>query len=121
MTKHDSKTEDELIIENAPEGATHHSQGMHYLSLNSSNNWMRYDPNGFKNAKWFKADDYLLAYCNKSFRSLADITELVELRKKNVELEKDIGFLQSCVNSGETATKSDRPSERAKQLKGKSE
>ena len=44
--------------------------------------------------------------------------ELVELRKKNTELEKDIGFLQSCVNSGETATKSDRPSEQAKQLKG---
>ena len=107
MTKHDSKTADELILENAPEGATHHSQGMHYLSLNSSNNWMRYDPNGFKNAKWFKADDYLLAYCNKSFRSLADITELVELRKKNAELVKyknrvdeiiqSFG-IQSCIN-----------------------
>jgi hypothetical protein len=32
------------------------------------------------------------------------------------ELEKDIAFLQSCVNSRETATKADRPSERAKAL-----
>jgi uncharacterized coiled-coil DUF342 family protein len=36
---------------------------------------------------------------------------------KITELEKDIAFLQSCVNSGETATKADRPSERAKALK----
>ena len=68
-------------------------------------------------------------------RSLADITELVELRKKNAELEshnlgltktlvefeKDIAFLQSCVNSGEAATPQDRPSERAKQLKDHSD
>jgi glycyl-tRNA synthetase alpha subunit len=33
------------------------------------------------------------------------------------ELEKDLAFLQSCVNSGENATKADRPSNQAKALK----
>jgi len=72
---------DQEILDNAPKGATHYSQGMHYLALNSKNNWMRYDQNGVKNANWFKADDYLLAYCNKSFRSLADIKRIAELER----------------------------------------
>jgi hypothetical protein len=60
------------------------------------------------------SDDYKSA-------SLSDVMRIVDsemlLRKRNAELEKDIAFLQSCVNSGEAATKSDRPSERAKALK----
>ena len=43
---------------------------------------------------------------------------LVEREKRITELEKDIAFLQSCVNSGETTTKADRPSERAKMEQG---
>ena len=35
------------------------------------------------------------------------------------ELEKDIAFLQSCVNSGETASKADRPSNQFEALKEK--
>jgi hypothetical protein len=57
-------------------------------------------------------------------RSLADIARIVEIEHANeglgfeiIELEKDIAFLQSCVNSGETATKADRPSKQAKALR----
>ena len=60
MTKHDSKTADELIIDNAPDGvftAVHNTYSDEWLYSNQ---------------------------CN--LRSLADITELVELRKKNAEL-----------------------------------
>ena len=72
---------DQEILDNAPKGATHYSQGIHYLALNSSNSWMRYDPNGFANAKWFAANDYKLSYSNKNFRSLADIKRITELEK----------------------------------------
>ena len=39
--------------------------------------------------------------------------------KRIAELEKDIAFVQSCVNSGETAAKADRPSNQLKALKEK--
>lgn len=66
------------ILDNAPEGATHHAQGMHYLALNNAGNWMRYDNNGFAGAKWFEANDFKFSYV-KSFRSLADIKRIAEL------------------------------------------
>ena len=72
---------DQEILDNAPEGATHYSQGIHYLALNSRGTWMRYNPNGFDNVKWFKADYYPSAYYNKNFRSLADIRRIVELEE----------------------------------------
>ena len=42
---------------------------------------------------------------------------VVDMAKRIAEIEKDIAFLQSCVNSGETASKADRPSNQAKALK----
>jgi hypothetical protein len=45
------------------------------------------------------------------------LIELESANQKIAELEKDIAFLQSCVNSGETASKADRPSNQAKALK----
>jgi hypothetical protein len=39
-----------------------------------------------------------------------------EKRERISNLERDTAFLQSCVNSGETATKADRPSEKVKIL-----
>ena len=35
-----------------------------------------------------------------------------EQQRRIAELEQDVAFLQSCVNSGETAKPSDRPSQR---------
>ena len=72
------------ILDNAPDGATHHAQGAHYLSLNESGNWMRYDDNGFAGAKWFDANDFKFSYV-KSFRSLADIKRIAELEKEQNE------------------------------------
>jgi hypothetical protein len=83
------------ILDNAPKGATHYSQGIHYLALNSSNSWMRYDPNGFANAKWFAANDYKLSYSNKNFRSLADIKRITEVEKSGNEMEIIIADLRA--------------------------
>ena len=88
--------DNQKILDNAPEGATHYSQGMHYLSLNSNNNWMRYDPSGFANAKWFEANDYKLSYSNKNFRSLADIKRIAELEKEQGELSDKL--MQRAIN-----------------------
>ena len=112
MTKHDSKTADEFIVENAQALAT---------NINKHGTTLRIE-NGEIHAFYGSKEHYAINQASRfdlnEIRWLPDIAELVELRKKNAELEKDIGFLQSCVNSGETATKSDRPSEQAKQLKG---
>ena len=83
------------ILDNAPKGATHYSQGIHYLALNSSNNWMRYDPNGFDNAKWFEANDYKLSYCNNNMRSLADIKRIVDLERVGNEYRTLVADLRS--------------------------
>ena len=46
---------------------------------------------------------------------LDDVKGIFQSQAKRIaELEKDIAFLQSCINSGETATKADRPSEKNK-------
>jgi hypothetical protein len=82
------------ILDNAPEGATHYSQGIHYLALNSSNSWMRYDPNGFANAKWFAANDYKLSYSNKNFRSLADIKRIIDLEGVGNEYRRLVADLR---------------------------
>ena len=74
MTKHDSKTADELIVENAPDSATHYCCGT-YCKANKD---FFYDWDGEYWCAYFVPDGYM--------RSLADITELVELRKKNAEL-----------------------------------
>jgi hypothetical protein len=84
------------ILDNAPEGATHYSQGIHYLALNSRGTWMRYDPNGFDNAKWFKADHYPLHYFDKNFRSLADIKRIAELEKERETQEQALKELLYC-------------------------
>ena len=85
------------ILDNAPEGATHVDNDGEYA----------------------KEDGYGLEYFRVTWHKY---TEPVELRllvdiKRIAELEKDMAFLQSCVNSGETATKADRPSSRAKTIK----
>ena len=63
--KHDSKTADELVVENAPKWADGHKTHEAY-------------PNS---PCYIESADLV--------RSLADIKELVELRKKNAELEKE--------------------------------
>lgn len=68
------------ILNNAPEGATHYAQNLHYISLNKNGDWMRYDENGFTGAKWFNANDYKFSYV-REFRSLADIKLIVKLEK----------------------------------------
>ena len=69
---------DKEIIKNAPEGATHYAPSMNYIAFNKSGDWMRYDVNGFENAKWFIANNYKFGYV-KDFRSLADIKRITEL------------------------------------------
>ena len=101
---------DQEILDNAPKGATHYSQGIHYLALNSSNSWMRYDPNGFANAKWFAANDYKLSYSNKNFRSLADIKRIAELEKERAvrDLEQQAkGLIDFSITYNEMATNPD--------------
>lgn len=76
----------------------------------------------------FEEWDSMCALAHKARQGNCPLLEdevLVEMHKyvgaqdkRIAELEKDIAFLQSCVNSGETATLQDRPSERAKQLNG---
>jgi hypothetical protein len=55
--------------------------------------WVRFVNNS---RGWFKSEPF-----ESNLRSLADIARIVEL-------EKDVAFLQSCVNTGETATEGDR-------------
>ena len=81
---------DKQILENAPEGATHYAQGIHYLAYNSSGNWMRYDPNGIAGFCWFEANNLKFEYV-KSFRSLSDIKRIVELEKQNAEMRERLG------------------------------
>jgi hypothetical protein len=69
------------ILDNAPEGATHYVPNLHYIAKNKNGNWMRYDPNGFENAKWFAANDFNLGYA-VDYRSLADIERIVELESQ---------------------------------------
>ena len=54
-------------------------------------------------------------YKNKNRGELWDV--VVIQAEVIAELEKDIAFLQSCVNSGETAAKADRPSNQFEALK----
>lgn len=72
---------DKDILAGAPKDATHYAEGMHYLALNANKKWMRYDPNGIGKYRWFEADEYKLSYM-RSFRSLADIALIVELKKE---------------------------------------
>ena len=58
-------------------------------------------------------DDLARDLNRKSHLEGARLTLVARIAK----LKKDIAFLQSCVNSGETATKADRPSERSKAIK----
>ncbi len=72
-------------LDNAPEGATHYAPKLHYIARNNSGKWMRYDLNGFENAKWFDADEYFLRYAD-DYRSLADIRRIVELEDETTNL-----------------------------------
>jgi cell division protein FtsB len=65
----------------------------------------------------FHAKGKYLRYTEANAQVEALVWKCDKQEKRIAELEKDIAFLQSCVNSGETATKADRPSERAKALK----
>ncbi len=88
MTKHDSKTANELILENAPEGATHveieSSGDFEYWRLKGGLfEWHHFCPT---------SQDYIYSFQKvdsesmEDYHSLTDIKELVELRKKNAEL-----------------------------------
>ena len=67
--------------------------------------------------------DFTLVAMNKSTYVSMDRAAVIAInsydlnQERIAELEKDIAFLQSCVNSGETASKADRPSKQAKALK----
>jgi len=87
MTKHDSK--DEEILAGAPEGATHIDQG-EYMSDYGASDWY-----GFTESfGWVETSP------EYDTRSLADIKELVELRKKNAELENIVSVLMIADETG---------------------
>ena len=54
---------------------------------------MRYDADGFAGAKWFEANDYKFSHV-RSFRSLADIQDLVDKDNKIVELQNTINAIK---------------------------
>ena len=59
----------------------------------------------------------MLSYIDEiDAREMAEyvINHIEQQKEAIAELEKDIAFLQCCINSGETAKVSDRPSQRAK-------
>ena len=100
MTKHDSKTADELILDNAPDGATH-------VEIESSGDLEYWRLKGGL-FEWYHlcstSQDYIYSFQKvdsesmKDYHSLADITELVELRKKNTELEShNLGLTKTLV------------------------
>ena len=87
MTKHDNKTADELIVDNAPEGATHYDEG-EYMKTTRPAEWMGRSG----------SFDWIETEPESKTRSLADIAELIELRKKNAELEAhNLGLTKTLV------------------------
>ena len=90
MTKHDSKDED--ILAGAPEGATHYDEEYfrYWVMDRWSSSRFNYKDNGFIEEKI--SSEYM--------RSLADIKELVELRKKNAELENTVSVLMIADETG---------------------
>ena len=87
MTKHDSKTADELILKNAPDGATHYS----WETYCKANKDFFYDWNGEYWCAYFVPDG--------DMRSLADIKALVAKDKRIAELEEENEELKSLVDS----------------------
>ena len=92
MTKHDSKTADELILDNAPDSATHYCCGT-YCKANKD---FFYDWDGEYWCAYFVPDGYM--------RSLADIEAIVEKDKKIAELEtallKSHGWIAKAMMQG---------------------
>ena len=80
MTKHDSKTADELIVDNAQALAT---------NINKHGTTLRIE-NGEIHAFYGSKEHYAINQASRfdlnEIRWLPDIAELVELRKKNAEL-----------------------------------
>lgn len=87
----ESKTADELIIDNAPEGATHYCCGT-YCKANKD---FFYDWDGEYWCAYFVPDGYM--------RSLADIEAIVEKGKKIAELEQAI--MSNCYDDVSTSSK----------------
>jgi hypothetical protein len=75
---------DQKILDNAPEGATHIDTELKYWDIRACND----HPLVWSNGKWFVTDDIPTAF--SLLRPLADIKELVELRSANAELEKEL-------------------------------
>lgn len=75
------------IIDEAPEGATHYAEGMHYLAYNKSGDWMRYDPNGIGGFCWFNANDFKFSY-TRSFHALSDLHRIVRLETECNDMAK---------------------------------
>jgi hypothetical protein len=74
--------DDQKILDNAPKDATHIDIELAYWDIRSCND----HPLVWDDEKWFATDDIPTAFA--FLRPLADIRELVELRKANAELEK---------------------------------
>ena len=71
--------DDQQILDNAPEGATHVDAEKDYFKF-AWQSWMFYDD---QDDDWFMTD-------SKSLRSLADIKELVELSKVTADLHQKL-------------------------------
>jgi hypothetical protein len=79
----------ESIIKSKPEGATHYAENFRFLVFNSSNKWMRYDPNGLNGFCWFNADKLNLESI-KNIRSLADIQKQIDQLKEIKSLRSQL-------------------------------
>ena len=88
------------ILDNAPEGATHVDRVNHYWKfIGEFGDFLMCDQEG----GWVGGFSPIIT------RSLADI-------KRIVELEKDLAFYKCCMLSGEVAGAKDTPSYKAKAL-----
>tara|TARA_R110000851_G_scaffold26078_1_gene74306 strand:- start:785 stop:1150 length:366 start_codon:yes stop_codon:yes gene_type:complete len=100
MLEGDCVMDDQKILDNAPEGATHIDTELTYWDIRACND----NPLVWDDEKWFATDDIPTAFA--LLRPLADIKELVELRAANAELEKEIDFICVAIfdNRGKVVT-----------------
>jgi hypothetical protein len=85
--------DDQKILDNAPE-IKNNAGALLYYSPESDRYYEEHD--GY----WYEVDDYTMTKITAPtafIRSLADIKELVELRKANVELKKESQALRSVL------------------------
>jgi len=103
MTKH----EDEKILKNIPDGATHVDSDGDYCKVNGGH-WDSYNCDS---KTWFDYEEAI------PLRSLADIKELVRLRKENAELKRDLATAEKVLLSYDVSRKEGAIRDLEQQLK----